>query len=75
MDNFYGFSIDEIEERVIEPHGGLDCFVLVRFPGYKIPRYILDGGLQMDLVVEEDNLNDATVAYLEYKGVKEIDWR
>jgi hypothetical protein len=75
MNNFYGFSADEIEKLVIKPNGGLNHFVLVICPGYKIPRCITDDGSKIDLAIEDNKLNDATIAYLEHCGVKEISWQ
>ena len=75
MNNFIGIPENEIEESVIKPHGGIEYFRLVKCPGYKIPRYLSSDGVEMDLVIEDDSLNDATIAYLESHGVQEVDWQ
>jgi hypothetical protein len=72
MNSFFGISAREIEENIIKPSGGIENFLLIGGPGYKIPSYY-DDGIRMDMIIEDNKLFKATVAYLEFHGAKEVD--
>jgi len=71
-------KIDEqkVLTEVIEPAGGIARFRLIRYPQNSTSiEYESSDGTLIDLVLEEDGMAEATVAYLERAGVPEIDWR
>jgi hypothetical protein len=60
--------------EVIEPAGGIERFRLVGYRDFKMAQYSDSKGAQYDLILEEEALADATVAFLERAGVPEVDW-
>ncbi len=62
--------------EVIEPAGGVERFRLIRFSdNSKSIQYERRDGTILDLLLEEDGMAAATVAFLERAGVPEMDWR
>lgn len=59
-------------QSVIEPIGGVDKFRLVACPGFKLIQYSDLEGDFLDLVIEDDDLANATVSLLERSGVAVI---
>ena len=60
-----------VYDKIVFPAGGIEKFRLVICPGFKLIQYSYEGKF-LDLIIEEDDLADATIALLERSGVLEI---
>lgn len=72
-DKRYSYTDAEIERSVIEPGGGLSAFQLTVCPDYKTIKWLRDGEV-LDLIIEDNDLYEATINYLERASVPQKPW-
>lgn len=65
-------SDQEVIEQVINPIGGIERFRLIVCPDCKLIEYFDEEGQLFGLILEDNDLFDVTIAFLERAGVAQV---